>query len=84
MSGNLYLPAKDVIALTGLKKSQVYKLIKQKAIRAESEVVGADSRHKILVSSILVWLAAKNKFHRDEADKLERSYKILKRSVDNG
>ena len=81
MDGNLYLPVKNVIQLTGLKKSQVYNLIKSKQIIAESEVIGAESRHKILVRSILLWLAVQNKIHQEKANHFKRSYDLLQRSV---
>lgn len=81
MNGNWYLPVKDVIQLTGLKKSQVYNLIKNKQIIAESEVVGTESRHKILVRSILLWLAIQNKKCQEKANMYQRSYQLLERSV---
>lgn len=83
MSGKPYIPAKYVLELTGLKKSQMYKLINQKQLMADSEVVGGDTRHKILASSVLIWLATKQKYHADEAKRLERAYGLLERSINN-
>ena len=84
LNGKVYIPVKFVMEITGLKKSQIYKMIKLKQLIAESEVIGTDSRHKILVSSVLLWLATKNKFHIEEARRLERAYGLLERSINHG
>lgn len=84
MDEELYLSASQVIRLTGLKKSQVYNLIKQRKIIAISEVVGTQTRHKVRLDSMLLWLAVKNDKHQKQADKFKQGYELIKRCVNNG
>lgn len=81
MNGNYYICLEEVKKLAGIEKSQVYNLIDKKQLIADSETIGPTTRHKIRVSSLMLFLEYKQKWHEAKAKFYQASYDELKKGV---
>lgn len=81
MSVSPSVTRKNVIDLTGLKKSRVSKMIQNGELLSLEEVYGNTKRHKIPAESLALWLAVKQSEHQQWADFYLKSYDELKKIV---